>query len=147
MLASASDDKTVKLWQLDGTLVKTFQEHDDRVWGVSFSPDSQMLASASFDRTVRLWHSNGILLRTFYGHTDGVWCVSFNPDGQTIASASWDKTVRLWQLDGTEGILDIDAQLDNLLVRGCIWLRDYLKTSLNVSESDHNLCDGIRIQK
>jgi WD40 repeat protein/lambda repressor-like predicted transcriptional regulator/ABC-type dipeptide/oligopeptide/nickel transport system ATPase component len=147
MLASASDDKTVKLWQLDGTLVKTFQGHDDRVWGVSFSPDSQMLASASFDRTVRLWHSNGILLRTFYGHSDGVWCVSFSPDGQTIASASWDKTVRLWQLDGTEGILDIDAQLDNLLVRGCIWLRDYLKTNLNVSESNHNLCDGIRIQK
>jgi hypothetical protein len=64
-----------------------------------------------------------------------------------IASASYDKTVRLWRLDGTEGILDLDVQLDNLLMRGCNWLSDYLKTNPNVSESDRHLCDGICTQQ
>jgi hypothetical protein len=42
----------------------------------------------------------------------------------------------LWNLD-----------LEDLLVRGCDRLRDYLKTNPNVSQSDRTLCDGIGTQK
>jgi WD40 repeat protein/energy-coupling factor transporter ATP-binding protein EcfA2 len=147
MLASASYDKTVRLWQLDGTLLQTFEGHSDWVYGVSFSPDGQMIASASADKTLRLWRLDGKLLQIFQGHNERVYGVSFSPDGQMIASASYDKTVRLWRLDGTEGILDLDVQLDNLLMRGCNWLSDYLKTNPNVSESDRHLCDGICTQQ
>ncbi|OUL31314.1 hypothetical protein BV372_20345 [Nostoc sp. T09] len=103
MIASASDDSTIKLWQQDGTLVKTLQGHNLGVNSVSFSPDGQILASASTDKTVKLWRVNDTeLLNTFTRHTDWVLSVSFSPDGQMIASASDDCTIKLWKQDGTE---------------------------------------------
>jgi WD40 repeat protein len=132
MIASASTDQTVKLWRLDGTVLQTFHEHSAGVKSVSFSPDGQMIASASDDRTVKLWRLDGTVVQTFYGHSAGVRSISFSPDGQIIASASDDRTVILRNLD-----------LNNLLIIGCNWLRDYLKTNPNVSESDRRICDGI----
>ena len=143
IIASASADRTVRLWSLDGTLLQTLEGHTDRVYGVSFSPGGQIIASASFDRTVRLWSLDGTLLRTLEGHTDRVYGVSFSPDGQIIASASADKTVRLWPINPEDLILDVDVKLNNLLKKGCNWIRDYLKTNPNVSENDRHLCDDI----
>jgi WD40 repeat protein len=56
LLASASDDKTVRLWDAaTGALQRTLEGHSDVVLSVAFSPDSRLLASASDDKTVRLW--------------------------------------------------------------------------------------------
>ncbi|MEH2324325.1 MAG: CHAT domain-containing protein [Nostoc sp.] len=102
IIASASDDKTVKLWDLSGKLLQTFKGHQSTVTSVVFSPDGQSIASASVDKTVKLWYLNGKEPRTFTGHEDVVNSVAFSPDGQTIASASDDKTVKLWYLNGKE---------------------------------------------
>jgi len=84
-----------------------------------------------------VWNlATGKPLTTLTGHDESVWSISFSPDGKTLASGSWDKTVKLWKLD---------LNFDDLLVRGCDWVRDYLKTNPNVS--DRTLCDGIGTQK
>ncbi|MBD1921899.1 AAA-like domain-containing protein [Microcoleus sp. FACHB-831] len=100
-IASASKDKTIKLWSTDGKLLRTLTGHKDEVVSLAFSPDSQTIASASNDKTIKLWSADGQLLRTLTGHTDRVRDVAFSPQGNLIASASWDKTVKLWHLDGT----------------------------------------------
>jgi WD40 repeat protein len=97
-LASASNDKTVRLWDpATGAALQTLEGHTDRVRAVAFSSDGKQLASASNDKTVRLWDpATGAALQTLEGHTDWVTAVAFSPDGKQLASASDDKTVRLW---------------------------------------------------
>jgi WD40 repeat protein len=99
ILASASRDKTVKLWRTDGTLITTLP-HEDGVNGVVFSPDGKTIASASSDKTVKLWRTNGTLITTLQ-HEAPVNGVAFKPDSKAIASAGSDKTVKLWRIDGT----------------------------------------------
>ncbi|MEH2422048.1 MAG: hypothetical protein V7K48_14325 [Nostoc sp.] len=133
LLASASWDNTVKLWRRDGTLLKTLLKgYSDSVNAVTFSPNGELLAAASWDGTVKLWSSDGKLIKSLNGHRAGVLSVSFSPDGQTLASASDDKTIILWNL-----------HLDDLLVRGCDWVGNYLKHNRNLEERDRLLCDGI----
>lgn len=100
-IASASADGTVKLWRIDGTLLKTFEGHQAAVWRVAFSPDGKTLASSSGDNTVKLWSVDGKLLHTLKGHSAGVWGVSFSADGKKLVSGSVDSTVKLWTRDGT----------------------------------------------
>ncbi|MEQ8385003.1 MAG: AAA-like domain-containing protein [Coleofasciculus sp. A1-SPW-01] len=101
IIASASGDKTIKLWQSDGTLLKTLRKHSSGVYTVTFSPEGQLLASGSGDQTVKLWTGEGQLLKTLTGHTGIVFDVVFSPDGQLIASGGEDKTIKLWTRDGT----------------------------------------------
>ncbi|MBD6617079.1 hypothetical protein FNW02_14860 [Komarekiella sp. 'clone 1'] len=101
LIASASIDKTIKLWRRDGTEVTTLKGHQATVRAVDFSSDNQRLVSASEDGTVKIWKRDGTLLNTFQGHTASIWGVAFSPDGQFVAAASFDRTVKLWKLDGT----------------------------------------------
>ena len=56
LLASASDDSTVRLWDAaTGALQSMLEGHTDMVRAVAFSGDGRLLASASYDKTVRLW--------------------------------------------------------------------------------------------
>ncbi|MCG8367563.1 MAG: hypothetical protein MJA27_30035, partial [Pseudanabaenales cyanobacterium] len=79
-LASASFDRTVKLWDLDGRELQTLEGHSDLVYSVSFSPDGQTLASASGDGTVKLWDLERTESQTLRGHSRWVRSVSFNSD-------------------------------------------------------------------
>ncbi|MEG4962933.1 MULTISPECIES: WD40 domain-containing protein [unclassified Microcoleus] len=101
LIASASVDKTVKLWRRDGTEIATLKGHQASVRTVKFSPNGQLIASGSEDDTVKVWRLDGSLLKTFQDHSASVWGVAFSPDGETIASASADNTVKLWNQDGT----------------------------------------------
>ena len=98
LLASASYDKTVRLWDsATGASRGTLEGYSERISAVVFSPSGQLLASASRDKTVRLWDlATGASRGTLEGHLERVNTVVFSPDGQLLASASYDKTVRLW---------------------------------------------------
>ncbi|MFN9555130.1 MAG: toll/interleukin-1 receptor domain-containing protein [Dolichospermum sp.] len=99
-IATASRDKTARLWNLQGELLHELKGHQEGVHSVSFSPDGKTIATASWDKTARLWNLQGELLHELKGHQEAVYSVSFSPDGKTIATASHDKTARLWNLQG-----------------------------------------------
>lgn len=103
IIVSGSDDRTLRLWQLDGTPIgQPFYGHQASVGSVAFSPDGKIIASGSDDGTVRLWKLDGTpISQPFYGHEDAVWAIAFSPDGKTIVSGSADRTLRFWQLNGT----------------------------------------------
>jgi WD40 repeat protein len=131
LLASGSMDQSVKIWSTDGALLKTLNGHSAEVRGICFSPDGTTIASASEDTTIQLWSTDGTLLRTFNGHSAAVRSVSFSQDGKTLISAGADHAIILWNLD-----------LDDLLIRGCRWLKEYLRSNINVSDEDRRACLG-----
>ncbi len=102
MLACVGADRTVKVCNLKGELLKTFKGHNNSICGLSFSPDSKVLATASSDKTVKLWSLiDKPSKKIEEAHTNIIRGISFSPNGQIIASASSDKTIKLWNLDGT----------------------------------------------
>ncbi|MFW9260520.1 WD40 repeat domain-containing protein, partial [Nostoc sp. CALU 546] len=50
----ASDDKTARLWTLNGQLLQEFKGYQGTVYSVSFSPDGKTIATVS-DNTIKLW--------------------------------------------------------------------------------------------
>ncbi len=121
-LASASEDRTVKLWQTDGEYMATIGEsepdtqHQRAVNEIAFSPDGRSLISVSDDRSIKIWErdfgGNDFTLRQTIsgcrstevcdGHQDEVKGVAITPDGKMFVTVSDDKTVKVWNFeDGT----------------------------------------------
>lgn len=97
ILASASGDTTVRLWQVKLPLVTRLKADSQKVFYVSFSPDGQKFASAGQDNAIQIWDKNGNWQQSLIGHTQQVNSVEFSPpNGNKIASSSRDDTVKLW---------------------------------------------------
>jgi WD40 repeat protein len=97
-LASASDDGTVKLWNVaTGDLQRTLAGHNREVEAIAFSPRGDLLASASWDGTVKIWDvRSGQPFRVLPDHWHGALAVAFSPDGRLLATGSYSGAVKLW---------------------------------------------------
>ncbi|MBM3728907.1 MAG: hypothetical protein FJW40_26210, partial [Acidobacteria bacterium] len=98
---SGSDDKTVRLWEVEtGRCERVLEGHTAIVGSVAWSPDGQRALSGSADSTVRLWEvETGRCERVLEGHSGSVGSVAWSPGGQRALSGSDDKTVRLWEVE------------------------------------------------
>ncbi|KAJ8067013.1 hypothetical protein OCU04_004393 [Sclerotinia nivalis] len=105
LLASASHDRTIKVWDAaTGTLQQTLEGHSGWVKSIAFSADSKLLASASGDRTIKVWDAaTGTLQQTLEGHSDSVNSIAFSANSKLLASASHDRTIKIW--DAATGTL------------------------------------------
>jgi WD40 repeat protein len=131
VLAAASNDGTISVWELPGgTLRHHLLGHTDVVTSVVYDAEGEVLISGAYDRTVRIWRAaDGALLRTLEGHSDVIKDVRVAPIRDLVASGSWDGTVRLWRLSdgahlrtlktGAVGALDFSPD-GRLLAVGCL---------------------------
>jgi len=139
-IAYASESGTVRLWSIsDGKDEKELQKPDNSISEIdalNFSKNGNWLAlGGNGMSSTQLYIPNGFWLKAtqLYNNT-GFSSPKFSPSNDSITVTSND------------GKLLLSPSLDELLVQGCNWARDYLKNKPK-EDSDRTLCDGIGTQK
>lgn len=101
IIASCSDDLTIRLWSITNSLcLKVLKKHTYHVTTVKFSMKGNILISGSADETITIWDIiSGITLKTLAAHSDPVLSIALTPDSTMIASASYDGLMRLFDLE------------------------------------------------
>ncbi|OXA57705.1 notchless protein homolog 1 [Folsomia candida] len=99
LLASASFDKSIKLWDgKTGDFITTLRGHVQCVFQIAWSADSRFLVSGSKDSTVKVWSMKTKKLEVdLPGHADEVYAVDWSPDGQRVVSGGKDKVLKIWR--------------------------------------------------
>uniref|UniRef100_A0A8C2ZCB3 Striatin, calmodulin binding protein n=1 Tax=Cyclopterus lumpus TaxID=8103 RepID=A0A8C2ZCB3_CYCLU len=120
VLVTASEDHTLKLWNLQKTApakkcaaldvepIYTFRAHSGAVLCVTMSSSGEQCFSGGVDGTIQSWNTPNpnidpydsyepsVLRGALCGHTDSVWGVVYSSAHQRLLSCSADGTVRLW---------------------------------------------------
>jgi WD40 repeat protein len=98
---SSSEDKTFKIWTVDGRLIRTVSGHTHDVTCLAWSRNGQFIASGSSDGTVRIWSREGNPMLTLAGHEGQVYGIAISENNDLIASCTANEgKVRIWDVNG-----------------------------------------------
>jgi WD40 repeat protein len=106
IIATASSDKTIKLWDASSRrLLNNLEGHSGAVASIDFSPNGRLLASGGGDKEVNIWDvKSGRVIQKLRGHESAINSVAFSPNGKILATASGlyqdvsDNTIRIWDV-------------------------------------------------
>uniref|UniRef100_UPI00358F83B0 striatin-3 isoform X2 n=1 Tax=Myxine glutinosa TaxID=7769 RepID=UPI00358F83B0 len=120
VLITASEDHTLKLWNLQKTTsakktasldvepIYTFRAHTGPVLSLTISTTGEQCFSGGTDATIRCWNipnpnidpydtfDASVLGKPLVGHTDSTWDLAYSSLRRRLLSCSADGTVRLW---------------------------------------------------
>lgn len=98
-IASASFDKSVKIWSGDsGKYITSLRGHVNSVYQIAWSADSRLICSGSADSTLKVWDlKTKKIMEDLPGHADEVYSVDWSPDGTRVASGGKDKVLKMWR--------------------------------------------------
>ncbi|KAJ6245312.1 wd40 repeat protein [Anaeramoeba flamelloides] len=99
LLATASYDKTVRLWDIEsGKCKHILEKHQGPVYPISFSPDGKYIASGSLDKHLYIWSvEQGELILSFQGQCE-IADVCWNSNGTKIATSFSDGLILVLDL-------------------------------------------------
>ena len=97
--ATASGDRTIKLWSLnDFSCVKTFEGHTNSVLRVDFLVAGMQLLSTGSDGLVKLWNiKDEVCVWTGDGHEEQVWSLAICKDERKAVTVGADSLIRVWE--------------------------------------------------
>ncbi|EGF76854.1 hypothetical protein BATDEDRAFT_30824 [Batrachochytrium dendrobatidis JAM81] len=97
ILASASFDKSVKLWDAaTGKFITSLRGHVSPVYQVCWSSDSRQVLSGSRDTTLKVWDIKTKKMKAeLPGHADEVFSVDWSPSGDRVASGGRDRILKM----------------------------------------------------
>lgn len=99
-LASASEDTTWRLWDIETRAELLLQEgHSRGVFAVAFNTDGSLLASGGTDSMGRIWDlRTGRTVMILDGHIRPVYALDWGVDGHRVLSGSGDGWVKCWDI-------------------------------------------------
>jgi WD40 repeat protein len=107
----------IQIWDLTtNALAKSIKVTTDSLYGVAFSPDSEIVAFGCADKTLRAyrWRESKEILK-FDNHSDWVFSALFTTDGKRVLSGSRDRAMKLISLANGQFIDDINKLLEGVL--------------------------------
>ncbi|XP_074753021.1 striatin isoform X4 [Athene noctua] len=131
VLITASEDHTLKMWNLQKTApakksasldvepIYTFRAHSGPVLCVVMSSNGEQCYSGGTDGLIHGWNTTNpnidpydsydpsVLRGAFVGHTDAVWGLVYSGAHQRLLSCSADGTIRLWKATEVAPALNI----------------------------------------
>jgi WD40 repeat protein len=120
-LATASEDKTLRLWDpATGKLKSTLPAYPRGEVGplaVDFSPGTRFVATGGGEGTIRIWNVEGAVGKPgeLTGHGREVTALVFGPNIDRLASASYDRSVRVWNLRTAQPVVTYSEFQDPVL--------------------------------
>ncbi|MEM7798368.1 MAG: WD40 repeat domain-containing protein [Chloroflexota bacterium] len=105
VIASVSNDKTLRLWDLTVEIPLTESQvlgrYDGAILAGHFSPDGSMIAIGGFGNTVWIYDQTGIRRSpaVLLDVGDTILSLAFSPDSRFIAVGSADNNIRIWDLE------------------------------------------------
>jgi len=97
-IASASLDKTVRIWSPTGELYTIFDRFDSSVESVAFAPQVPILAGGEQSGMIVLFDIGGNHIATFRSPKNRIYCLSWAPDNNMFAAASADGKLYLYNI-------------------------------------------------
>jgi len=146
-LATCSDDKTVKVWDLEsGQVTNTLLGHSGLILCLDAHPKQPILVSGSDDTKMIVWQAaQGKVTKIIQAHSEPVSSVSFNRDGTIIVSGSYDGSCKLWNATTYELVKvlsnhpDIPVSCARFAPNGKILLVSMMDSSVKLYTDDGNL--------
>jgi eukaryotic-like serine/threonine-protein kinase len=114
-IASASNDNTVRVWEVATGNTLVVLRHSDIAWSVQWSPYGTYVASASKDHTVRIWDAiSGGNIQVLRTSPTVSYAVAWSPDGKRILLGLGDHTAQIWAVASGRKLLTYRGHADRV---------------------------------
>ena len=100
LIASATEDNSVEVFEAGGRRLRALQEHTDKVDAIDFSPSGSMVATGARDRKLILWEvASGKVMKKLEPQSSWIRAVRFAPMGHRLVSVELLGSIKLWDLE------------------------------------------------
>lgn len=118
IMATASQDKTVKLWKTDGSYetaqIGTLNGHKRGVWCACFSPVDQVIITTSSDCSIRIWSVANLTCLKRFDTSCSILYAKFIDHGKYIISANSDGLIQVWSIKNNICVQTLEAHDDRV---------------------------------
>jgi len=96
-LATSGSDRTLKVWSIEGELLRSVQGQVSTPSCVSWDPKGNQLAASGHDGAIRFYDTVGDSTDVLPRHNRAAWSVAWSTDGRSLASIGDDGALHVWR--------------------------------------------------